>query len=120
MKERESRFVLFKQWLREYTQLEERPRGDVVSRAKRVERGLPIMNGGHDLDDEYLRDGLSSVLQTLEYSREDEHSCKVPPAGIAFRIDPQNPLYYQRAREGLASLRAAIEYYRDFCGSSRI
>jgi hypothetical protein len=72
------------------------------------------MNGGHDLDDEYLRDGLSSVLQTLEYSREDEHSCKVPPAGIAFRIDPQNPLYYQRVREGLASLRAAIEYYRDF------
>ena len=44
--ERERRFATFRQWLSRSTALAERPRGDAVSRAKRVEHALREMLGG--------------------------------------------------------------------------
>ena len=116
--ERELRFTAFRQWLRIQTQLGDRPIGDVIARVRRVERGLPVMTGGNNLDDEYARDRLEVVMQALEYSLEDMCNHRLPPTGIVFRVDPQNPLYYQRIREGLSSLRNAVVHYRNFCASN--
>ncbi len=113
--ERERRFEAFRHWLRANTQLGERPRGDAVSRAKRVELALRDMLGGIDLDEEYVRDRLARVLETLEYSVEDAHNHRPPPAGIVFRIGTDDPCYYEKIREGLRSLRNAVGLYRDFC-----
>ena len=113
--ERERRFEAFRQWLRATTKLGERPRGDAVARAKRVERALREMLGGIDLDAEYARDGLAGVLESLEYSVEDAHNHRPSPAGIVFRIDTDDPRYYEKIREGLSCLRNAVGLYRDFC-----
>ena len=44
----------------------------------------------------------------LEYSVEDAHNHRPPPAGIVFRIGTDNPRYYEKIREGLCSLRNAV------------
>ena len=93
----------------------EKPRGDAVARAKRVERARREMLGGIDLDAEYARDRLEGVLESLEYSIEDVHNHRPPPAGIVFRIAADDPRYYEKIREGLSSLRNAVGLYRDFC-----
>ncbi len=112
---RERRFEAFRHWLRVHTQLCERPRGDAVARTKRVERALREMLGEIDLDAEYTRDRLDGVLESLEYSVEDAHNHRPPPAGIVFRIGTDDPRYYEKIREGLSSLRNAVGLYRDFC-----
>jgi hypothetical protein len=115
IEDRDYRFNAFRIWLRENTRLGERPIGDVISRVKRVERALPEMIGGSNLDAEYVRDGLSSVLEALTYSIEDVYNHRPPPAGIVFRIAADDPRYYEKIREGLSSLRNAVGLYRDFC-----
>lgn len=115
IEDRDYRFNAFRIWLRENTCLGEKPIGDVISRVKRVERALPEMIGGSNLDAEYVRDGLSSVLEALTYSIEDAHNRRRPPTGIAFRMATDNPRYYDRIREGVSCLHTAVERYRDFC-----
>ena len=115
IEDRARRFGAFRRWLSAHTQLGERPRGDAVARAKRVERALREMLGGIDLDAEYARDRLEGVLESLEYSIEDVHNHRPPPAGIVFRIAADDPRYYEKIREGLSSLRNAVGLYRDFC-----
>ena len=115
IEDRARRFGAFRRWLSAHTQLGERPRGDAVARAKRVERALREMLGGIDLDAEYARDRLEGVLELLEYSVEDVYNHRPPPAGIVFRIAADDPRYYEKIREGLSSLRNAVGLYRDFC-----
>ena len=112
---RERRFEAFSHWLKGNTRLGERPRGDAVARAKRVERALREMLGGIDLDAEYARDRLDGVLESLEYSAEDAHDHRPAPAGIVFRIGTDDPRYYGKIQEGLGSLRNAVGLYREFC-----
>lgn len=112
---RERRFGAFSLWLRGNTHLGERPRGDAVARAKRVERALREMLGRIDLDAEYARDRLESVLEALEYSAEDAHNHRPPPAGIVFKIGTDEPRYYEKIRDGLSCLHNAVGLYRDFC-----
>ena len=117
---RERRFEAFRQWLRVHTLLGERPRGDAVARTKRVERALREMLGGIDLDAEYTRDRLEGVLESLEYSVEDAHNHRPPPAGIVFRIGTDDPRYYEKIREGLSCLHSAVGLYRDFCDDVKL
>ena len=100
--------------------MSERPIGDAVARTKRVERALREMLGGIDLDAEYVRDRLEGVLESLEYSAEDAHNHRPPPAGIVFRIGTDDPRYYEKIGEGLSSLRNAIGLYRDFCDDANM
>ena len=113
--ERERRFAAFRQWLSNSTELAERPRGDAVSRAKRVELALREMLGGIDLDTEYLQDRLVRVLQELEYSAEDAHNHREPPEGIVFQFGHDDARFYEKVRKGLSSLHNAVQLYRDFC-----
>jgi len=113
--ERERRFAAFCQWLRRNTALAERPRGDAVSRSKRVERALREMLGGIDLDAEYHHDRLARVLHELEYSAEDAHNHREPPEGIVFQSGHDDARFYEKVREGLSSLHNAVQLYRDFC-----
>lgn len=112
---RERRFAAFRQWLSRNTTLTERPRGDAVARAKRVERALREMLGGIDLDTEYLHDRLVRVLRELEYTVEDAHNHRDPPEGIVFRFGHEDARFYEKVREGLSSLHNAVQLYRDFC-----
>ena len=110
--ERSRRFDAFRRWLRANTQLGERPRGNAVSRAKRVERDL---FGGINLDVEYAQDRLARVLQALEYSTEDARNHREPPEGISFAFAPDEPRYYERVKAVLNDLHNAVKLYRDFC-----
>ena len=110
--ERSRRFDAFRRWLRTNTQLGERPRGNAVSRAKRVERDL---FGGINLDVEYAQDRLARVLQALEYSTEDARNHREPPEGISFAFAPDEPRYYERVKAVLNDLHNAVKLYRDFC-----
>ena len=110
--ERSRRFDAFRRWLRANTQLRERPRGNAVSRAKRVERDL---FGGINLDTEYAQDRLARVLQALEYSTEDAHNHREPPEGIVFAFAQEEPRYYERVKAGLNDLHNAVKLYREFC-----
>ena len=110
--ERSRRFDAFRRWLRANTQLGERPRGNAVSRAKRVERDL---FGGINLDVEYAQDRLARVLQALEYSTEDARNHREPPEGISFAFAPDEPRYYERVKAVLHDLHNAVKLYRDFC-----
>ena len=112
---REQRFVAFREWLNHNTELSERPIGDAVSRVKRVERGLPEMLGGVDLDAEYARDQLDSVIRALEYTLEDVHNHREPPDGIVFKFGHDDARFYEKIREGLSSLHYAVQLYRNFC-----
>ena len=109
---RECRFEAFRQWLKAQPQLSPRAQGDADSRARRVERDL---FGGINLDAEYVKDQLARVLQALEYSAEDVHDHKEPPAGLVFKVKHDNPRYYEKIKEGLNSLHTAVGLYRDFC-----
>ncbi len=113
--ERERRFAAFRQWLSRSTALGEKPRGDAVARAKRVERALREMLGGIDLDAEYHNDRLVRVLHELEYSTEDAHNHREPPEGIVFKFGHDDARFYEKVREGLSSLHNAAQLYRDFC-----
>ena len=110
--ERARRFDAFRRWLRAHTQLSERPIGDAVARAKRVERDL---FGGINLDTEYAQDRLTRVLQALEYSTEDARNHREPPAGIGFAFAPDEPRYYERIKAVLDGLHRAVVLYREFC-----
>jgi len=110
--ERSRCFDAFRRWLRANTQLGERPRGDAVARAKRVERDL---FGGINLDAEYAQDRLTRVLQALEYSTEDARNHREPPEGVSFTFAPDEPRYYERVKAVLNGLHRAVELYRDFC-----
>ena len=109
---RAQRFDAFSRWLRAHTQLRERPIGDAVARAKRVERDL---FGGINLDTEYAQDRLARVLQALEYTTEDVHDHMEPPEGIIFRFNPDEPRYYERVKAVLNGLHRAVVLYREFC-----
>lgn len=110
--DRTRRFDAFRRWLRANTQLGERPRGNAVSRAKRVERDL---FSGINLDVEYAQDRLARVLQALEYSTEDARNHREPPEGISFAFAPDEPRYYERVKAVLNDLHNAVKLYRDFC-----
>ncbi len=115
--DRERRFASFREWLTHNTERTKGPTGDAVARAKRVERALPRMVGAVNLDGEYAGDRLETVLQLLTYSTADEHNCRRPPWGLDFMLDPQSPTYYRSIREGLSSLRSAVELYAAFCAA---
>ena len=93
----------------------EKPRGDAVARAKRVERALREMLGGIDLDAEYHNDRLARALHELEFSAEDARNHREPPEGIVFKFGHDDARFYDKVREGLSSLHNAVQLYRDFC-----
>ncbi len=79
----------FTAYLENYTRLDTRPRGDCISRCKRVEKHLG------DLDDFYSEDGLESLLHTLTY----DLNC-IPINGDK--------------TAGMASLKNAVKKYKEF------
>lgn len=93
----------FKTWLEQHTKLQKRPIGDTVSRCKRIET-IPGIN----LDNEYMLDGGSTIMELLSYSSEDKRREKPAPEGLAFA--PGADLY-----SGLACLRKAVSRYFEFC-----
>ena len=79
------------------------PMRDAMSRCQRVENGF-----GVDLDEEFNRDKGKSVIDRLNYSREDEQMNVAAPKGLYFK--PGANLY-----NGLASLKNAAKKYFRFC-----
>lgn len=81
---------------------------DVMARARRINRDFG------DLDAAYAVDRLNGYIAHLTYTTEDEHNQRIPPEGLAFKIDPRNPQYFKRIHAGLDSLCKAVELYRDY------
>jgi hypothetical protein len=84
--------------------LQARPRGDARSRCKRVERYTG------DLDSFFTQDEMQGLLQALSYSRADNSSGISPQHNVPIDGDVVN---------GTASLRNAINLYRQFCMDCR-
>lgn len=82
------------------TQLEARPRMDAKSRCRRVER----YEG--DLDSHFAQDEMQGLLQDLTYSRADHFSGILQQHRVPIDGDVVN---------GTASLRNAVNLYRQFC-----
>ena len=112
---RERRFEAFRQWLGQSDQQGEDTIKTIVGRSKRVERALRLITGDDDLDVAFARDRLEDVLRSLDYFIEDVHDHKEPPAGLVFKVRHEDPRYYEKIKEGLNSLHAAVGLYRDFC-----
>lgn len=97
----------FRRWMLGLGTMQLRPIGDAVSRCRRVIKALQV-----SLDAEYRKDGCASLLQKLEYTAEDERRGTSVDAGFDF--SPGANL-----RNGMASLRAAVKKYVEFCKAER-
>ena len=98
----------FRRWMLGLGTMQLRPIGDAVSRCKRVIKALHV-----SLDAEYRKDGCASLVQKLEYTAEDENRGASVDTG--FEFSPGANL-----RNGMASLRAAINQYMRFCESESL
>jgi hypothetical protein len=78
---------------------------DSISRCGRIEECLEL-----NLDDEYQKDGGRSLVELLEYSRDDERLNRPAPSGIVFA--PGSDI-----RSSMSSLRSAVKKYFQFCRS---
>ena len=93
----------FRKWMLGLGTMQMRPIADAISRCRRVCKALNI-----DLDAEYQKDQCASLLQKLEYTAGD---AKVGVQVDAdFRFSPGANL-----KTGMASLRAAVNKYIEFC-----
>ena len=88
----------YEQWLRRQGYGE----GTIVAQLHRVGR---VEEHHGALDDHFLRDGLRSLLQTLNYSTEDQRRGRPNPSRIPF---------FGNARNNLASYKSAVLLYRRF------
>ena len=91
----------FKNWLS--SRLKKRSTKDCISRCKKAEKALQA-----NLDIEYNIDNGTRVLNTMQYSIEDEKKGKEPPAGFSFK--PNSSI-----RFGMTALRCAVNTYFKFC-----
>lgn len=98
----------FRRWMHAQGTMQLRPIGDAVSRCRRVIKALNV-----DLEAEYIKDRCDSLLQKLEYTAEDEK--QGAPVDASFGFLPGANL-----RNGMASLRAAINKYVRFCESESL
>lgn len=98
----------FRRWMFGLGTMQLRPIGDAISRCGRVIKALRV-----DLDAEYIKDRCDSVLQKLQYTAEDEK--QGIPVDVGFDFSPGANL-----RNGMASLRAAINKYVRFCESESL
>lgn len=98
----------FRRWMFGLGTMQLRPIGDAISRCRRVIKALRV-----DLDAEYIKDRCDSVLQKLQYTAEDEK--QGIPVDVGFDFSPGANL-----RNGMASLRAAINKYVRFCESESL
>jgi hypothetical protein len=96
----------FETWLKEGyvtrngTPLEKRPRGDALSRCRRVEK----YEG--DLDAHFKKDKMRSLLESLTYTKADQE------AGVS----PQHTIPIDgNILNGTASLRNAVKLYLQLC-----
>lgn len=90
---------LFENWLKDQSYANKRVVSDNKSRCKRVENGLSI-----DLDEEFRRDTLGSVLEKLTYEKEDAEN------GMPLPL----PMDSAKPWQGFATLRTAVRNYRAF------
>lgn len=97
----------FRKWMLALGTMQVRPIADAISRCRRVSKALDI-----DLDTEYIKDRCASLLQKLEYTAEDARFGMRVDAG--FHFSPGANL-----RTGMASLRAAVNKYIEFCNAER-
>ena len=95
----------FREWMLRLGTMQLRPIGDAISRCKRVVKALNV-----DLDTEYRKDRCASLLQKLVNTAED--AVLDMPVDTYFGFVPGANL-----RNGMASLRAAVNKYVDFCNS---
>ena len=98
----------FKLWMINQGTMGKRPIGDAVSRCRRLTSCLQI-----DLDEEFKKDGGSSLISLLEYTAEDERLGHPAPSGIDFEKGAN-------IKNGMASLRGAARKYFEFCSSTTI
>ena len=96
----------FGTWLKEDyvtrngTHLQKRPRGDALSRCRRVEK----YEG--DLDIHFKKDNMQCLLESFTYTRADQE------AGVS----PQHTIPIDgNILNGTASLRNAVKLYLQFC-----
>lgn len=99
----ETRAKEFREWMESTGTMKARPISDAISRCRRVEKGMQV-----DLDEEYRADRCARILRELEYSLEDVKERKKAPEGLNF-VEGAD------LKNGLASLRAAIKKYIEFC-----
>lgn len=97
----------FREWMSNLGTMQVRPIGDAVSRCRRVVRSLNI-----DLDEEYAKDRCISLLKVLDYTTEDARNGL--PADPRFGFEPGANI-----KNGMASLRAAVNKYIEFCDTTR-
>lgn len=98
----------FREWMLQCGTMQLRPIGDAISRCRRVIKALDV-----DLDAEYSKDRCASLLQKLAYTAEDVSLNT--PIDASFGFAPGANL-----RNGMASLRAAVNKYVDFCNAVRL
>lgn len=97
----------FREWMLGLGTMQLRPVGDAVSRCRRVVRSLNV-----DLDIEYNKDRCVSILKKLEYTTEDAR--RGLPVDSGFGFMPGANL-----KNGMASLRAAVNKYIEFCNATK-
>ena len=95
----------YRDWLQ--GKLSKRAVSDYISRCGRIEESLKL-----SLDDEYPRDGGSSLVELLEYSTDDEKLNRPALSGIVFTPGT-------KIRAGMSTLRSAVKKYFEFCQSYR-
>ena len=96
----------FRTWLREVRQLGEAAVGNAVARCKRVERDEEL-----DLDSLWDADGFEALLARLTFTKDEERRGEPPKHQIQFERDAN-------VHEGTASLKSAVNCYRDFRSAS--
>lgn len=93
----------FREWMIQLGTMQPRPIGDTISRCKRVIKAL-----GVNLDTEYLKDHCQSLVQQLEYTTEDARNGVLVDDAFNFSANAN-------IKNGMASLRSAINKYVEFC-----
>lgn len=94
----------FRAWL--YGRIMQRSISDALSRCSRVENAFKL-----DLDAEYHTDRGRAVLNSLEYTVDDERLNRPAPPQLEFKEGAN-------IKEGMASLRSAVRTYCNFCRST--
>ena len=98
----------FREWMLQLGTMQLRPIGDAISRCKRVIKALDV-----DLDTEYCKDRCTSLLKKLAYTAED--AALHVPVDVSFGFSSGENL-----KNGMASLRVAVNKYVDFCNSVKL
>ncbi len=98
----------FKDWMEAYrskagNELEESTKHTYMTDNKRVES-----EDGFDLDKEFDKDKLASLIDRYEYSAEDEKNGRKNPTNLNIKHRSKS------VRNSLASHRTALRHYRRF------